>query len=144
LTAAVVAVYLGLVLAGATPQLVAQTPQTQAIHRRSSSEKHDPSSNLADTGQANPVASPNADADPGCTSGRQALEVSQTDIFRLAIAFAAADVALTPASTLVTHLDQGTAELRPLLAERIHNAALDAISAERFSRAVPLPRGSLS
>jgi len=144
LTAAVVAVYLGLVLAGATPQLVAQTPQTQAIQRRGSESAEIPQS-LSPVTNAKGTDSSGIESDFGRPSEGTNLDLSRPDaLFRLSLAFAATDLARADVSTPVTRLDEVLIEQDPQTADRVHNADLDAISSERFSQAVPLPRGSLA
>lgn len=144
LTAAVVAVYLGLVLAGATPQLVAQTPQTQAIQRRGS-ESVEPLQSLSAVANAKGTASSGVESDFGRSSDVSNLDLSRPDaLFRLSLAFAATDLAKADVSTSVTRLDEVLIEQDPQTADRVHNADLDAISSARFSQAVPLPRGSLA
>jgi len=138
LTAAVVAVYLGLVLAGATPQPVAQTSQPQSIQRRS--ENAGLPSDLAELAQ--PKTEPSAAriaAD--ASSCPKSLGLSQTDaIFRLSLAFAAADLARTTATKRSIEIRQLPRKQASQLVISVHNAGLDAISSERFSNAVPLPR----
>lgn len=140
MTAAVVAVYLGLVLAGATPQLVAQTPQQHSIQRRSEVREIEPV-----------VTERSTSVDPeGSTNGLAAadrserLDLSQAEAsLHLSLVFAAAEAAQTHTSTNAAIADEAFDASVSSLGERIHRAGLDAISSTAFARSVPLARSGL-
>lgn len=144
MTAAVVAVYLGLVLAGATPQLVAQTPQSQAIQRRGFENLEIPQS-LSVITNAKGTDSSGIASDVGRSSEGTNLDLSRPDaLFRLSLAFAATVLAQATVAAPVTRLNEVLIEQDPQTGDRVHNAHLSAISSERSSHEVPLPRGSLA
>lgn len=140
MTAAVVAVYLGLVLAGATPQLVAQTPQQHSIQRRSEVREFEPAVTERSTSN-DPSGSTNGLA---AADGSERLDLSQAEAsLHLSLVFAAAEVAQTHTSTIAVIADEALDASVSSLGERIHRAGLDAISSTAFARSVPLARSGL-
>lgn len=140
MTAAVVAVYLGLVLAGATPQLVAQTPQQHSIQRRSEVREFEPK--LSERTASNDSEESTISL-PGSDETKQ-LDLSRSDAsLYLALAFAAADSSRTHISTNAVSSAEAFAGSLSSLSERIGYAHLDALASFTFARSVPLARSGL-
>ncbi len=142
LTAAVVAVYLGLVLAGATPQFVARS-QNAAQSVRSVQKRV-----VRDGSQPNAVSDLFAAKGEG-PSTRLSKSVEGKTEFRdcrspvqISLELAAAD--LTHDRTATDVLADLVPSTPRTVRDRIQDADLSAISTELASRSIPLPRSDTS
>lgn len=141
LTAAVVAVYLGLVLAGATPQVVSRS-QNSAQYARFV-QKRDVRDGSQPGTISDLLASKAEDSSAGLYKTVEGNEEfrDRRSLVQISLELAAADLTSNTAATIFS--DLATSSTRTVC-ERIQTADLAAISSEIASRSIPLPRSDTS